>query len=161
MPRSAASTQKRAEYLCFLEQVVVVLLSQATRYLVDPATPTHDKLQLKKELANELVCRGRRGREGEGEGPGPTSFHFLSLNFFVQSYFSADLLRNFTRKGAPSPVRTRLSIPSQDHTHPHPHPHPMDSFSSLSGKGGSLGFSTSSDQAIFKLADAFSKQFFR
>lgn len=129
MPRSAASAQKRAEYLCFLEQVVVVLLSQATRYLVDPATPTHDKLQLKKELANEL------------------------------SYFSADLLRNFTRKGAPSPVRTRLSIPSQDHTHPHPHP--MDSFSSLGGKGGSLGFSTSSDQAIFKLADAFSKQFFR
>ena len=47
--------QKRAELLGFLEQAVVVLLAQATRYLIDPAVPSHDKLQLKKELANELV----------------------------------------------------------------------------------------------------------
>lgn len=50
-----AILQKRTEYLCFLEQAVVVLLSQATRYLIDPAVQPHDKLQLKKELANELV----------------------------------------------------------------------------------------------------------
>lgn len=53
--RSPASLQKRAELLGFLEQAVVVLLSQATRYLIDPALQSHDKLQLKKELANELV----------------------------------------------------------------------------------------------------------
>ena len=53
--RSPASLQKRAELLGFLEQAVVVLLSQATRYLIDPSVLSHDKLQLKKELANELV----------------------------------------------------------------------------------------------------------
>ena len=35
-----------------------VLLSQTTRYLIDPRTHMHDKLQLKKELANELVGGG-------------------------------------------------------------------------------------------------------
>ena len=32
-----------------------LLLSQATRYLVDPSVDVHDKQVLKKELANELV----------------------------------------------------------------------------------------------------------
>ena len=47
--------QTRTKYLGFLEQAVIVLLSQATRYLIDPEVSTQDKLQLKKELANELV----------------------------------------------------------------------------------------------------------
>lgn len=34
---------------------MVMLLSQATRYLVDPEIQPQDKLQLKKELANDLV----------------------------------------------------------------------------------------------------------
>lgn len=53
--RDLASVQKRAEVLCLLEHAIVVLLSQATRYLVDPSVDPHAKQILKKELANELV----------------------------------------------------------------------------------------------------------
>lgn len=55
MRSQANIQQKRLEYLGFLEQAVMVLLCQATRYLIDPAVQSHDKLQLKKELANDLV----------------------------------------------------------------------------------------------------------
>ena len=34
---------------------MVVLLAQTSRYLADPSVLHHDKLKLKKELANELV----------------------------------------------------------------------------------------------------------
>lgn len=53
--RDLASVQKRAEVLCLLEHAIIVLLSQATRYLVDPSVDPHAKQILKKELANELV----------------------------------------------------------------------------------------------------------
>ncbi|KAL5487078.1 hypothetical protein EMCRGX_G019637 [Ephydatia muelleri] len=52
--RDLASVQKRAEVLCLLEHAIIVLLSQATRYLVDPSVDPHAKQILKKELANEL-----------------------------------------------------------------------------------------------------------
>ena len=46
---------KRGVYLCFLERAILLLLSQATLYLVDPSVESHDKQVLKKKLANELV----------------------------------------------------------------------------------------------------------
>ena len=54
-PRAAAVNKKKGDYLLFLEQSVFLLLSEATRYLVDPSVEVHDKQVLKKELANELV----------------------------------------------------------------------------------------------------------
>lgn len=82
-------------------------------------------------------------------------WYMIHLVIFISSQgnFTADLLRNFTRKGAPSPVRTKLLVPPRGHTHSL-----QDSFS---GKGSSLSFSDTSEQAIFKVADMFSKQFFR
>ena len=56
-PRAAVVNKKKTDYLLFLEQSVFLLLSQATRYLVDPSVDVHDKQVLKKELANELVSR--------------------------------------------------------------------------------------------------------
>ena len=53
--RDPASVQKRAEVLCLLEHATIILLSQATRYLVDSSVDPHSKQILKKELANELV----------------------------------------------------------------------------------------------------------
>ena len=55
--RDVATIQKRAEVLCLLEHATIVLLSQSTRYLVDPAIDPHAKQILKKELANELVSQ--------------------------------------------------------------------------------------------------------
>ncbi len=54
-PHALASAQRRAEYLYLLEQVVILLLSQSSRYLVDPSIDVHDKQVLRKELAHELV----------------------------------------------------------------------------------------------------------
>ena len=54
-PRTIANAQKRSDLLCLLEHSVIMLLSQATRYLVDYSVESHDKQVLKKELANELV----------------------------------------------------------------------------------------------------------
>ena len=54
-PRAAVVNKKKTDYLLFLEQAVFLLLSQATRYLIDPSVDIHDKQVLKKELANELV----------------------------------------------------------------------------------------------------------
>ena len=54
-PRAAVINKKKTDYLLFLEQAVFLLLSQATRYLIDPSIDIHDKQVLKKELANELV----------------------------------------------------------------------------------------------------------
>ena len=38
-----------------MEQVVLLLLSQAVRYLIDPTVDDHDKQLLKRELSSELV----------------------------------------------------------------------------------------------------------
>ncbi len=70
----------------------------------------------------------------------------------LQSNFTADLHRNFTRKGAPSPVRSKLTPPTR-------HVQSSSLQDSLSGKGSSSQML--SELAIFKLADSFSKQFFR
>ena len=84
-------------------------------------------------------------------------YHVITVCMVLipQGNFSADLLRNFTRRGAPSPGGgTKMTPPSRSHAISL-----QDSFSS--GKGTSLVFSDTSEQAIFKLADSFSKQFFR
>ena len=38
-----------------MEQVVLLLLSQAVRYLIDPTVDSRDKQLLKRELSSELV----------------------------------------------------------------------------------------------------------
>ena len=38
-----------------MEQVVLLLLSQAVRYLIDPTIDDHSKQLLKRELSSELV----------------------------------------------------------------------------------------------------------
>ena len=55
LSRSQSSVEKRAGLVCLLEQAVFLLLSQATRFLVDPSLDDHDKQLLKKELGSELV----------------------------------------------------------------------------------------------------------
>lgn len=76
----------------------------------------------------------------------------------MQDQFSAGLLRNFHRKGLPSPKSA--TPPGRGHIHSLITGSSLHD-SSASSKASSLCFSDSSEQAIFKLADSFAKQFFR
>ena len=55
-PGGASSAhQQRCEVLYMLEQIVVLLMSQSLRYLLDGSIDPHDKQLLKKQLAAEMV----------------------------------------------------------------------------------------------------------
>lgn len=45
----------RTQLFWVMEQVVLLLLSQAVRYLIDPTIDDHSKQLLKRELSSELV----------------------------------------------------------------------------------------------------------
>jgi hypothetical protein len=79
----------------------------------------------------------------------------ISLNV-MQDQFSSGLLRNFHRKGLPSPKSA--TPPGRGHIHSLITGTSLHD-SSASSKASSLCFSDSSEQAMFKLADSFAKQF--
>lgn len=144
-PRHIANAQKKLEYLFLLEQAVFLLLSQGTLYLLDPTIETQDKQVLKKYLSNALVRLLSH----------VICLHVSCDSLFLscdptQDHFSNDLLRNFTRKGLPSPKSATPT--SRGHTHFQ---------DSTSSKGSSLSFTDSQEQRLFKMADLFAKQFFR
>ena len=45
----------RVQLFWLMEQVVLLLLSQAVRYLIDPTVDGRDKQLLKRELSSEMV----------------------------------------------------------------------------------------------------------
>lgn len=129
-----------------LEVAMVMLLSQAVRHLVDPATDHHGRQVLKKALASELV-----------------SFHLSSLLCAaltasyplppspLQRNFSQGLQLHFTRKGAPSPGGS-LSTPALP-------PSSLSLESSLRARTSSL--SQGEEHGLFRLADSFARHFAR
>lgn len=161
--KSPLHIQKRTEYLCLLEQAVILLLSQSTRYLVDPSIDVHDKQVLKKELANELVSWAQLLVMTSSSDVIHitlsnviiiTSFSDDIIISYLQSNFSHLLLLNFSRKGAPSPGKTPTTAPTLLGSS-------LVLHDGSSGKTSSLTFSETSEQGIFRLADSFAKHFFR
>jgi len=136
-----------------MEQVVLLLLSQAVRYLIDPTVDSRDKQLLKRELSSELVSLLTF-----------SAFSYSSL--LSQSNFLIALLRHFTRKGAPSPLAARsrgysaatLLLSSHDASS-RSHDALSRSHDASSSRTSSLCFSDGEEQAVFKLADNFVKQF--
>ena len=121
---------------------MLLLLSQAVRYLIDPTVDGRDKQLLKRELSSEMVSLLT-----------PTLYHHLtSLPPPSQSNFLLALLRHFTRKGAPSPLSAR----SKGHTTA---ALLLASHDASSSRTSSLCFGDGEEQAVFKLADNFVKQF--
>ena len=130
----------RVQLFWLMEQVVLLLLSQAVRYLIDPTVDGRDKQLLKRELSSEMVSQLT---------PSPPLYHHPSPP--SQSNFLLALLRHFTRKRAPSPLSAR----SRSHTAALL----LASHDTSSSRTSSLCFSDGEEQAIFKLADNFVKQF--
>ncbi len=77
-------------HVTLLEVGVTLILSQSTRYLVDPSLDSHDKQLFKKELASELVRY---------------THSIVQSNLPLQGTFLNSLLLNFSRKGVSSPGR--------------------------------------------------------
>ena len=132
--------QRRGEILCLLEHAVVLCVGQALCLLSDPALSSHDQQLLRKELANEMVsCPHRPIAASEWPHLPPSSPPSL-----LQGTFSHGLLLVFHRRGAPSPSSSSQAPPT--------------AFQEVwSGKSGSLAFSE--EQAVFRLADSFVRQY--
>lgn len=76
-----------------------------------------------------------------------------SINTHLQDTFSHGLLRNFSRKGVPSPSSSSFRSSSNAP--------PSLLHDSSSGKTSSLVFNESCEQGIFRLADNFAKHYLR
>lgn len=91
-----------------MENCFYLLISQAMRYLRDPAVHPRDKQRMKQELSSELVCMFREGLwvvgwpagKDWGQGEALTALSLIKL-LFLQSTLLSSLSRYF-RRGAPS-----------------------------------------------------------
>ena len=72
--------------------------------------------------------------------------------FILQGNFLSALLRHFTRKGAPSPLSARSRVAAYSAG-------TLLSHDASSSRTSSLCFTDSEEQAVFRLADNFVKQF--